>query len=46
MRYEIIDCHTGKVVARTKTLGGALRACDRRDQAYGAVRYRHQEIKA
>lgn len=37
--YNIIDTQTGKIVATAKTLSGALRACDRRDNAYGAVRY-------
>lgn len=45
MRYEIIDCQTGRVVGHAKTLRGALRSCDRRDAAYGAVRYRHREVK-
>lgn len=44
MRYEIIDCQTGRVVGHAKTLRGAIRSCDRRDNEYGAVRYRHRRI--
>lgn len=34
--YEIIDSRTRRVVARAKTLKGALSAIDRRDAAFGA----------
>jgi len=44
--YEIVDRRTGKVVAHAKTLSGALRAVDRRDNAYGAVRYFHRRVSA
>jgi hypothetical protein len=37
--YEIVDRHTGKVVAIVKTRRGASLAVDRRDNAYGAYRY-------
>ena len=37
--YNIIDRHTGCIVGQAKTLAGARRAVDRRDNAYGAYRY-------
>lgn len=37
--YEIIDRYTGAVVGAAKTLRGARRSVDRRDNAYGAYRY-------
>jgi hypothetical protein len=37
--YDIIDRHTGCIVGHAKTLSGARRAVDRRDNAYGAYRY-------
>lgn len=39
IRFDIVDRHTGKVVATAKTRAGASRAVDRRDNAYGAYRY-------
>ncbi len=44
--YEIVDRHTGKVVGHAKTLSGALRSVDRRDNAYGAYRYFHRRVTA
>lgn len=40
--FEIVDRQSGKVVATAKTLSGALRSVDRRDNAYGAYRYFHR----
>lgn len=37
--HEVVDIQTGQVVARCRTRSGALRAADRRDNEYGAVRY-------
>ena len=37
--YQIVDGHTGAVVARCKTSAGANRAVDKRDNEYGATRY-------
>jgi hypothetical protein len=41
-QYEIVDRQTGKVVAETVTLSSALRAVDKRDNAYGGYRYFHR----
>lgn len=38
--YLVIDGRTGAVVARCKTRNGARRSADRRDNEYGAYRYR------
>ena len=38
--YVVYDTHTGAIVSRCKTRAGAMRSADRRDQAYGAYRYR------
>jgi hypothetical protein len=43
--YEIVDRQTGKVVATAKTLKTALRAVDRRDNAYGGYRYYHRRVR-
>lgn len=37
--YQIIDRQTGLVVGEAKTLKGARRSANRRDLAYGAIRY-------
>jgi hypothetical protein len=37
--YVVIDRRTGAVVARCKTLNGARRSADRRDNQYGGYRY-------
>lgn len=37
--YEIVDRQTGAVVGHAKTLKGARRSVDRRDNAYGSYRY-------
>ena len=37
--FQIVDRHTGAVVATAKTRAGANRAVDKRDNAYGAYRY-------
>jgi hypothetical protein len=39
IRYDIIDMRTQAIVATVKTRANATRTCDRRDAAYGAVRY-------
>lgn len=38
--YVVIDSRTGAVVARCKTREGARRSADRRDNEYGAYRYK------
>lgn len=38
-RYEIIDARTGKVVATARTRDQAYEKADKRDMAYGGVRY-------
>ncbi len=40
--YTIIDTHTGLQVSTAKSLRAALNACERRNQAYGAVRYTYR----
>ena len=42
--YAIVDTHTGYMVGTAKGLNSALRAGERRNQQYGAVRlaYRFQ----
>ncbi len=40
VRYDIIDGHTGVIVGTAKTRAGASRSVDKRDNAYGAYRYR------
>jgi hypothetical protein len=37
--FQIIDSRTGAVVGTAKTISGARRSVDRRDNAFGAVRY-------
>lgn len=44
--YAVIDTRTGNQVATTKTLNSALRAAERRNQQYGAVRFTHRFIGA
>lgn len=44
IRYDIIDSQTGKTVGTAKTRKAASRSVDRRDNAYGAYRYRAQPI--
>lgn len=44
--YEIVDRKTGAVVGHAKTLSGARRSVDRRDNAYGAYRYFHRKVTA
>ena len=44
--YEIVDRKTGAVVGRAKTLAGARRSVDRRDNEYGGYRYTHRAIYA
>lgn len=46
IRYDIIDCHTGKKVGEAKTLSAAMRSVDKRDNNYGACRYRHKAVYA
>ena len=42
--FEIIDTHTGKVVATCTTRNGATRTKDNLDSKYGAVRYISQPV--
>lgn len=42
--YEIIDSQTGFVVGTAKTRAGASRSVDKRDNAYGAYRYRANPV--
>lgn len=42
--YEIIDSHTGLVVGTAKSLKAATRSVDRRDNAYGAYRFRARPV--
>lgn len=37
--FKIVDNQTGQQVGQARTLAGARKARDRRDNAYGAVRY-------
>lgn len=46
IRYDIIDRHTGAIVATAKTRAGATRAVDRRDNAFGAYRYSARAVYA
>jgi hypothetical protein len=46
IRYDIIDKQTGKVVGSAKTLARANASVDRRDNAYGAYRYRAHPVYA
>lgn len=41
--YYIIDKQTGEVVGGTNTLNSARRSVDKRDNEYGAYRYRHMK---
>jgi len=38
--YLVIDSRTGRIVSRCKTRIAANRSADRRDNEYGAYRYR------
>lgn len=38
--FNIVDSQTGAIVGTAKTRAGANRSADRRDNAYGAYRYR------
>lgn len=42
--YEIVDRHEKKTVGTAKSLRGALRSVDRRDNAYGGYRYTHRAV--
>jgi hypothetical protein len=44
--YEIVDGQTGAKVGTAKTRAAASRAVDRRDNAYGAYRYRARAVYA
>lgn len=37
--YVVVDRRTGTIVGRCKTLTGARRSADRRDNEYGAYRF-------
>lgn len=41
--FKIVDKQTGAQVGQARTLAGARKARDRRDNAYGAVRYGIQD---
>ena len=45
--YGIVDCQTGEVVLRStyKNRSAVRRAVDKRDNAYGAVRFSPQILK-
>lgn len=42
--YEIVDRKTGQVVGKAKTLKGARRSVDRRDNEYGGYRYYQRPV--
>ena len=42
--YEIVDRKTGKVVGRCKTLAGARRSVDKRDNEHGSYRYTARKV--
>lgn len=44
IRYDVIDGHTGTVVGSFKSGARASSFADRRDMAYGAVRYSRRAI--
>jgi hypothetical protein len=44
IRYDIIDRQTKKVVGTAKTLTGARRSVDRRDNQYGGYRFSAQPV--
>jgi len=44
VRYDIVDRHTGKIIAAAKTRAAANRIVDRKDLAYGAYRYTAKAI--
>lgn len=39
MRYQVVDIQTGQVIGTYASSRSAYRVADRRDAAYGAVRY-------
>jgi hypothetical protein len=46
IRFDIIDRHTGRTVSTAKTRAGAIRAVDKRDNAYGAYSYSARPVYA
>lgn len=46
VRYDIVDLKTGAIVGTAKTLAGARRSVDRRDNEYGGYRYRAKPVYA
>jgi hypothetical protein len=44
--WLVIDLHTKCIVASCKTRKAASRSCDRRDLAYGAIRYTYRRAGA
>jgi hypothetical protein len=44
IRYDLIDSRTGQLVRSYSTRAAASRAADKRDLAYGAVRYLVQPV--
>lgn len=41
--FEIYDKHTGAIVSKAKTISGARKAVDRRDNQYGGYRYSYRK---
>ena len=46
IRYDIIDTQTRRIVGQAKTRAAANRSVDRRDNQYGAYRYRAVAVYA
>ncbi len=44
--YAIVDTRTGYTVGTAKSLNSALRAAERRNQQYGAVRFTYRFLSA
>jgi len=44
IRYDVSDAHTGAVIGSFKSRRRATAFADKRDLAYGAVRYRVRPI--
>lgn len=42
--YTVADMQTGNTSGRYKTRSAAMRAADRKDMAYGAIRYAVREL--
>lgn len=44
IRYDVIDSHTGKVVASFKSLARAIGYVNRKDNEYGGYRYSRRPV--